>query len=63
MNFLERIIDTWRIFLNNFFDFGSYGGHPLSEKGALLILFLTVTVLVLLLTCLIVSGPEQLPGT
>ena len=63
MNFLGRIIDTWRIFLNNFFDFGSYGEQPLTEKGALLILLLTVTVLAILLTCLIMSGPEQLPGT
>lgn len=53
----------WTQFLNKFFDFGSYGEQPLTEKGALLIWLLTVTVLALLLTCLIATGPEQLPGT
>lgn len=53
----------WTQFLNKFFDFGSYGGHPVSEKGALAILLLIVIVLVPLLIFLETSGPEQLPGT
>lgn len=53
----------WTHFLNKFFDFGSYGGQPLNEKGALAILLLIVIVLVPLLIFLEISGPEQLPGT
>lgn len=60
---MERILLRWTRFLNKFFDFGSYGGHPLSENGALLIWLLAVIVLALLLICLIATGPEQLPGT
>lgn len=60
---MERIVERWIKFLNRYFDFGSNGEPPLSEKGALLILLLTVTVLAILLTCLIATGPEQLPGT
>lgn len=57
------MLRIWMRFLEKYFDFGSYGEQPLTEKGALLIWLLTVTVLAILLTCLILSGPEQLPGT
>lgn len=57
------MLRIWMKFLEKYFDFGSYGEQPLSEKGALLILLLAVTALVLLLICLIETGPEQLPGT
>lgn len=60
---MERILRKWTDWLNKYFDFGSYGGQPLNEKGALAILLLIVIVLVPLLIFLEMSGPEQLPGT
>lgn len=57
------MLRIWMNFLKKCFDFDKGTEQPLSEKGALLILLLTVTVLAILLTCLIATGPEQLPGT
>lgn len=60
---MERILRKWTDWLNKYFDFGSNGEPPLSEKGALAILLLIVIVSVPLLIYLTMTGPEQLPGT
>lgn len=60
---MKRILKKWTNFLNKYFDFGSYGEPPLSEKGALAILLLIVIVSVPLVIFFATSGPEQLPGT
>lgn len=60
---MEKLIQKWTDLLNTYLDFGSHGEKPLTEKGALVILLITVIVLVPLLFYLGVTGPEQLPGT
>lgn len=62
MCLLEKTLQEWTDFLNDCFDFGSYGEEPLSRKGAITILLLIVIVSVPLLAYL-ASSPEQLPGT
>lgn len=62
MCLLEKTLQEWTDFLNDCFNFGSYGEKPLSRKGSITILLLIVIVSVPLLAYL-ASSPERLPGT